>query len=140
MKLDPVDAWLQHWLKLQKKKKHPLKLKDPSHKSSGSLPTTTAVPKQKVKGSKDQYVKSDDSDDEESFDEVGEGGSNEDLSNTTNPSGQHSDGDTQATMLPLSPSSTSPTQKTRCTFLQSLSDNKKYQKLISLLGVAKVSN
>jgi len=32
MKLDGIDAWLKHWLKLQKKKKRPLELKDPSHK------------------------------------------------------------------------------------------------------------
>jgi hypothetical protein len=109
MKSDAVDAWLQHWLKLQKKKKRPLELKDPSHKSSGALPTTTAVSRRKVKGSKDRYVESDDSNDEENFDEAGEGGSNEDPSNTTNPGGQHSDGNTQATVLPPSPSSASST-------------------------------
>src|ERR1700733_14964098 len=140
MKLDAVDAWLQHWLKLQKKKKRPLELKDPSHKSSGALPTTTAVSRRKVKGSKDRYVESDDSNDEENFDEAGEGGSNEDPSNTTNPGGQHSDGNTQATVLPPSPSSASSIRKSRLTFLQSLSDDKKYRKLISLLGAAKVSN
>ncbi|KIM73061.1 hypothetical protein PILCRDRAFT_15545 [Piloderma croceum F 1598] len=122
MKSDGIDAWLQHWLKLQKKKKRPLELKDPSHKSSESLATTTAVPRRKVKGSKDQYIKSDDSDDQESLDEADNGQSNEDLSNT---------------VLPPSPSSVSLTWKDRCTFLQSLSDDKKYRKLITLLGAAK---
>jgi hypothetical protein len=140
MKSDGVDAWLKHWLKLQKKKKRPLELKDPSHKSSESLPTTTAVPRRKLKGSKDQYIESDDSDDEKSFDEEGDGELNEDPSNTTNRGGQHSDGDTQATVLPPFPSSASLTRKGRRTFLQSLSDDKKYRKLISLLGAAKVSN
>src|SRR6266481_8197711 len=89
MKSDGVDAWLKHWLKLQKKKKRPLELKDPSHKSSESLPTTTAVLRRTLKGSKDQYIESDDSDDEKSFDEEGDGELNEDPSNTTNRGGQH---------------------------------------------------
>jgi hypothetical protein len=140
MKSDGVDAWLKHWLKLQKKKRRPLELKDPSHRSFESIPTTTTVPRQKVKGSKDKYIECDDSNDEESPDEAGDGESNGDPSNITNRGGQPSDTDTEATVLPLSPASASVTRKSRRTFLQSLSDDKKYRKLINLLGAAKVSN
>jgi hypothetical protein len=140
MKSDGVDAWLQHWLKLQKKKKRPLELKDPSNKSSEPLPTTSAGHKRKAKRPKDQYIETDDSNDEESSNEAGDGGSNEDRSNTTNPDGQHPNGDTQPTVLPPSPSSASLTRDSRRTFLQSLSDDKKYQRMIGLLGAAEVSN
>jgi len=34
VKSDGVDVWLKHWLKLQKKNKHPLVLKDPLDKPS----------------------------------------------------------------------------------------------------------
>lgn len=139
MKSDGVDAWLKHWLKLQKKNKRPLELKDPSNKSLQSFVTTAAAPRRTVKRSKDQYIESDDADDDE-IDEEDDGGSNEDASNTTNRRDHNSDDDPQAIVLPPSPSTASQTRQSRRAFLQSLSDDKKYRKLIRLLGAAKVSN
>ena len=57
MKLDGVDTWLQHWLKLQKNKKWPLVLKDPVDKAAKRKTTPTVVIK--PKGKKAGYVKRD---------------------------------------------------------------------------------
>ncbi|KIM87690.1 hypothetical protein PILCRDRAFT_4104 [Piloderma croceum F 1598] len=119
MKADAVDAWLKHWLKLQKKNKRPLVLRDPSDKSSKPAPTRETVPGRKGKRSKNQQIESDDVNDEEIVEEPGDSGSNE------------------PAVLPLSPSSGGLTRNSRHTFLQLLSDDKNYRKLISLLGAAK---
>ena len=49
MKLDSINCWLQHWLKLQKKGRRPLVLKDPSSKSSQAGPTPRVISNQKDK-------------------------------------------------------------------------------------------
>ena len=49
MKSDGVDAWLKHWLKLQKKNKHPLVLKRPLDKILDTSPTCIRF---KVEGKK----------------------------------------------------------------------------------------
>ncbi|KIM77613.1 hypothetical protein PILCRDRAFT_11868 [Piloderma croceum F 1598] len=122
MKADAIDAWLKHWLKLQKKNKRPLVLRDPSDKSSKPAPTRDTIPGRKGKRSKNQHIESDDANDEEIVEEPGNSGSNE------------------PAVLPLSPSSGGLTQNSRRTFLQSLSDDKNDRKLISLLGAAKDSD
>jgi hypothetical protein len=140
MKSSGIDAWLGHWLKLQKKKKRPLVLKDTLDKSSETLPTTTDVSTQKAKRSEAQRIESDDSSDEDNVNEAGDGGPNEDPSSSTDRGRRNVDGEAQAKVLPPSPASASLTRQSRRTFLQSLSDDKMYRKLIDLLGAAKVSN
>jgi hypothetical protein len=63
MKSDGVDAWLQHWLKLQKWNKCPLVLKDGSDKIH---PNPTVSSKQKAKASKAQSTNDNNSDNEDS--------------------------------------------------------------------------
>src|SRR6202789_1920806 len=60
MKSDGVDAWLRHWLKLQKKNKHPLVLKNPSDKPSDHHAPQIVS---KGKGKKKAKAKDIDSDD-----------------------------------------------------------------------------
>jgi hypothetical protein len=56
MKSVGVDAWLGHWLKLQKKNKCPLVLKDLSDRSSDRNINLTGVSKKKGKLLKGPYV------------------------------------------------------------------------------------
>ena len=59
MKSDSVDAWLKHWIKLQKKNKWPLVLKWPMDKTLGMLPSTAITSKSKKKGGKARYIEPD---------------------------------------------------------------------------------
>jgi hypothetical protein len=136
MKSDGVDAWLQHWLKLQKKNKCPLILWDPSK----PFPTATTPSNGNGKRSKDHQTESIDSDEEDIPDEANNDGPNEESAGTTSRVGKNSNCKARAPVLPPSPVSSSLTRKSRRTFLQSLSNNKQYQKLIDLLGVADVSD
>jgi len=61
MKSDGIDAWLRHWLKIQKRNKRPLVFKEGSD-ATQSNPTTAS--KGKAKASKAPSVDDDDSDDE----------------------------------------------------------------------------
>ena len=63
MKSDGVDAWLQHWLKLQKRNKHPLILKDNSDKIP-SNPTSSSKQKRKAKAFTPQSTDDNTSDEE----------------------------------------------------------------------------
>ena len=65
MKLDSVDCWLQHWLKLQNKGRHPLVLKDPSSKSSQAGPTPRHISNRKDKWPQAPTTNMDDSEDSE---------------------------------------------------------------------------
>src|SRR5882762_9179055 len=58
MKSDAVDAWLQHWLKMQKRNKRPPVLKDDSDETHTN---PTAASKRKPKASKAQSINDDDS-------------------------------------------------------------------------------
>ena len=60
MKSDSVDAWLKHWIKLQKKNKRPLVLKRPMDKTLGMPPSTAITSKSKKKGGKARYIEPDD--------------------------------------------------------------------------------
>ena len=151
MKSDGVDAWLQHWLKLQKRNKHPLILKDNSDKIP-SNPTSSSKQKQKAKASTPQSTNDNTSDeepadganddDEESADganddneEAAEGGNNDyDKSDTDN------NGHNTADMLPLSLLSASEMWIARREFLATLSKDENYQSLLLMLRAAKVSN
>ena len=59
MKSNCVDAWLKHWIKLQKKNKRPLVLKQPTDKTLGMPPSTAITLKSKEKGGKAQYIEPD---------------------------------------------------------------------------------
>jgi hypothetical protein len=162
MKSDGVDAWLQHWLKLQKRNKHPLILKDNSDKIP-SNPKLLSKQKRKAKASTPQSTDDTTSDeeptdganddDEESADranndneesadeandddgEAAEGGNNDyDKSDTDN------NGHNTANMLPLSPLSASETRIARREFLATLSEDENYQSLLLMLSAAQVSN
>ena len=48
IKTDGVDAWLRHWLKLQKKGQHPLVLRGPTDRSSEHIPKSKPATKRKA--------------------------------------------------------------------------------------------
>ena len=64
MKSDGVDIWLKHWLKLQKKNKHPLVLKGPLDNVHESSPALVTNPKLRSRHGKAQYLETDGSDHE----------------------------------------------------------------------------
>ena len=69
MKADAVDAWLGHWLKIQKKNKRPLVLKNPSDRASDKQANPTTMSKGKQRKGKGWYVGSDDSGNEDITDD-----------------------------------------------------------------------
>jgi hypothetical protein len=129
MKSDGVDAWLGHWLKMQKRHKRPLQLKGiPDDNSSN--PTTASKPKAKKKTAQEtEGNKSDGAEPNEGDTGKGSDGVGPDRNETSD-----------AIILPPTPLSASETRKTRRTFLASLSNDKNYKKFIMLLGAAKVCN
>jgi hypothetical protein len=140
MKSDGVDAWLKHWLKLQKKNKRPLVLKGPADRTPEVVPKSNNVSKRKAGKGKARYIDSDDSDDVDDEDKSDDGKPNETTPEpSTHPTGRNDEAESDAKILPPSPLSASKTRKTRRTFLESLSNDENYQKLLLLLYVAKVS-
>ena len=147
MKCDAMDAWLGHWLKIQKKKKRPLVLKDLSDSSSTKPSNREIVSKGKDKRSKAAYVDSDHSE-QESLHEDDEADGGEDAEGShvvekdanTNPTDQNNPRATDTTGLPSSPLSACTTRSSQRTFLSSLSDDSNYNSLIFLLRAAKVCN
>ena len=129
MKSVGIDAWLQHWLKLQKKSRRPLVLKDPMDKSSELNPKSRTVTKQNASQGKAQYIESD-SDDQDTGNKSGS-------EETEEP--PCAEGPANALVLSPSPLSASATRKTRRAFLASLSNDMSYKKLQLLLYAAKVS-
>jgi hypothetical protein len=146
MKSDAVDAWIGHWLKIQKKNKRPLVLKDVSDRTSDKQANPTVISRRKGKKGKGRYVESGDSDHEvvandEGVDEDHDGGSNEDAHGAPpDVADKSNEGATTATVLPPSPKSAGTNRKSRRTFLASLSDDKNYKKLQLLLYATKVCN
>jgi hypothetical protein len=141
MKSDGVDAWLEHWLKLQKKNKHPLVLKNPSDKPSDHhAPQIVSKGKGKKKA-KAKDIDSDDHDDGEMDDHVNDDG----VSNPVDPpsapihAGTNEEGNDHVKSLLMSPKGAARNRNTRRTFLTSLSDDENYKKLLLLLQVADVS-
>jgi hypothetical protein len=147
MKSDAVNAWLKHWLRLQKRDKRPLVLKDRSDRSSETHANTPAITKKhmgrgKGKG-KGRYVESDESDDEEMEDTEDESGPNQ-LGTKGKRTGQPAsptddEGNGHGTVLPQSPKSAADSRRARREFLISLSEDVQYHQLLLLLRVAKVS-
>ena len=70
MKSVGIDAWLQHWLKLQKKSRRPLVLKDLTDKSSKLNPKSRTVTKRNASQGKARYIESD-SDDQDTGNKSG---------------------------------------------------------------------
>jgi hypothetical protein len=140
MKSDGVDSWLKHWLRLQKRNKHPLVLKARTDKTSETHLTPTIASKSKGK-KKAHYIESDESDDFYPVDEEDE----EDDSQTDAPvtpsgTGKGKEPVTHSKTLPPSPQTAALTRKTCRTFLATLSDDGNYKKLLLLLCAAKVSS
>lgn len=138
MKSNGLDSWLRHWLKLQKKKKHPLVFIDLSDKPSDPNAPPQVVSKEKKKASQTQYV---DSDNDEEMDNDGEAS----ISQPVVPSAPPIDAGTKVKVgdhiksLPKCPSSAARNRTSRQTFLTSLSDDKNYKDLLLLVKVANVS-
>src|ERR1700683_2597129 len=128
MKLVGIDAWLRHWLKLQKKGRHPLVLKDPMNKSSELNLKSRTVSKRKASQGKAQYIESDDSDNQDTGNKSGS-------EETEEP--PRAEGVANALVLSPSPLSASAMWKTHRTFLASLSSDMSYKKLQLLLYAAK---
>src|ERR1700683_2240062 len=114
MKSVGIDAWLQHWLKLQKKSRRPLVLKNPMDKSSELNPKSRTVTKQKASQGKARYIESDDSDNQDTSNKSGS-------EETKEP--PCAEGLANALVLSPSPLSASAMRKARRAFLASLSSD-----------------
>jgi len=137
MKSDAVDAWLQHWLKLQKKNKRPLVLKERPDKPAESRPAqesqrkgnrSSARPTERGKTSVEER------------DDADSNNANTDAPTNTASTGRTQNEEATTLTLPPSPKSAAFSRKSRRTFLESLSDNEHYQKMLLLLRAAKVSH
>jgi hypothetical protein len=129
MKSSAIDAWLQHWLQIQKKGKRPLVLKASSDKASelDGKKDPKVADRQSSKKSKAGYIEPDDE-----TNNINDGAS--DAPGTNGSRG------TDNLLVPKSPRIVSPTPAMRRIFLTSLSDDVHYKKLLLLLLAAKVSN
>ena len=140
MKSDGVDIWLKHWLKLQKKNKHPLVLKgllDNIHESSPTLVTNLKLRSQHGKA---WYLETDRSDCENVESILEDNGIDGGNAMTADGITDKAEEVVSDAILPQSPYSTSNNRKAHHTFLTSLSADLKYQQLLLLLHVAKVSD
>jgi len=139
MKSDAVDAWLKHWLKLQRKDKRPLELKGPADKSPELRPKRKNLAKRKAGKGKARYIDSEDSVNEESADTPDNRRTNKGTTSSVRQIVQDDQGDQDDKILPPSPLSASNNRKTRRAFLESLSNDENYKRLLLLLRAAKVS-
>src|SRR6202050_986459 len=140
MKSDGVHAWLHHWLKLQKKGRHPLVVKNPADKSSEARQKPTTLSKRKAKQAKARDIYSDDAGEQDMADKSDDGGT--DAGSDKPPArrmGQATEQPDDDKVLPPAPSTASATRKTRRTFLATLSNDTNYKKLQQLLYAAQVS-
>jgi hypothetical protein len=151
MKAEGVDDWLKHWIKLQKRNKRPLTLKDPSAANSDqSKAPEKGSGKGKGKGkaratSPSPTRASSDTEDAENMEDFDKG------EDTESDEAKSINGDSAGTLdddedipkagssLPLAPASAAKSKKTRFAFLKSLSDDKTYSQLLRLLYAAQVS-
>ena len=139
MKSDGVDAWLKHWLKLQKKNKHPLVLKRPSDEILDTSSTSASGLKLKGKKGKAPYIEPDDSANKEMDDQSDNGRVEGDESeNSGQPSNTDKAMTTNVAELLPTPYSASNNQCTWQQFLVSLSADNNYKRLMLLLHIAKV--
>jgi len=123
MKSSGVDAWLQHWLKMQRKGKCPLALKEPSDKNRDAIKDW-----QNLKKSKPGYIEPD-KDDEMNI--------NDSISDAAQTNAK---GGTDGPLVLKSPHDVASTRTSCRKLLASLSDNLDYKKLLLLLLTTKVRN
>ena len=139
MKSDGVDAWLKHWLKLQKKNKRPLVLKRPSDEILDTSSTSASGLKSKGKKGKAWYVEPDDPANKEMdhpSDNSGvEGDESENLGRPSNTDKAMTTNVAEPLPTPYSASDNRCTQRQ---FLVLLSANNNYKWLMLLLHIAKV--
>jgi hypothetical protein len=153
MKSDGVDAWLKHWLTLQKRNKRPLILKDGSDEAH---PNPTSSSKRKAKASKARATNDDESDEGEAHPNLtslskrkskaskpratddDESDEEEVQEDKNNESENTHDRDT-AKGLPPTPHSASETRMGCREFLATLSKDKNYHRLLLLIRAADVS-
>ena len=135
-----MDIWLKHWLKLQKKNKHPLVLKGPSENMHESSPTLVTNPKLGSWCGKAWYLETDGSDCENVESALEDNGIDGGNAMTTDGLTDKAEEVGSDAILPQSPYSTSNNQKAHRTFLTLLSTELKYQQLLLFLHVAKVSD
>jgi hypothetical protein len=128
MKSRGVDAWLQHWLKMQKKGKRPLVLKNSSDKDCDATKEPKIVDRRNSNKPKPGYIEPDE-DEEVNID-----------NSISEAARTNVKGGTDGQLLPKSPHSVASTRPSRQKFLASLSDNMDYKKLLLLLLAAKVRN
>lgn len=149
MKAEGVDDWLKHWLKLQKKKKRPLILKDPSEPQSDDPPNrskrlkrTGKVTTAKTRKGKERAISEDqdsDNDDGDDDDHLESDKPNSETSGYPHAGGSGSGNTPQdESTLPPSPFSAAGSKDSRITFLKSLSEDRNYRQLIRLLHAAEV--
>ena len=149
MKAEGVDDWLKHWIKLQKRKKRPLTLKDPSAPNSDqSKAPAKGSGKRKGKAratsrsSTHAESDTDNAENQEDFDK-GEDTESDEAKSINSDSARTVDDDEDipkaGSSLPQTPASAANSKKSRFAFLKSLSDDKYYSQLIRLLYAAKVS-
>ena len=142
MKADAVDAWLKHWLRLQKKGKRPLVLKKASEEGNDKSPTPQTAPSKSTKRKGKQRAHQSDDDGEVSEDnQTGEsdaGQPDKSIHPLGNRTIEDSDGEDTNNILPPAPLSADLNRRTCLAFLKSLSDDQQYQKLLALLQTAQV--
>ena len=141
MKADAVDAWLKHWLWLQKKGKCPLVLKK-ALEEGNDKPTPQTAPSKSTKQKGKQQAHESDDDDEISGDnqtnELDAGQHEKSIQPIRNKMIKDSDGEGTNIILPLPPLSVDLNCCTHLAFLKFLSDDQQYQKLLALLQTAQV--
>jgi hypothetical protein len=128
MKSSGVDAWLQHWLKMQRKRKCPLALKEPSDKNRDATKEPAIMDRRNLKKSMPRYIEPDEDDDMNIDDSIS------DAAQT------NAKGGTDGPLVPQSPHDVASTRTSCRKFLASLSDNLDYKILLLLLIATKVSN
>lgn len=156
MKSQGVDDWLNHWLKLQNRKKRPLILRDPSEaeKEDSTKPRTPAKTTGTRKG-KEKALNTPETSADEQSDRENSGNNEDDVDMNSDKDredsvGHSTQGDPRAGSVDSdvgvdepepfpAPSSAALSKETRRKFLTSLSDDGKYRQLIRLLDGAKVS-
>ena len=142
MKVDAVDAWLKHWLWLQKKGKHPLVLKKASEEGNDKSPTPQTAPSRstKQKGKQQAHESDDDGDisGDNQTNKLDVGQHEKSIQPIWNKMIEDSNGEGTDTILPLPPLSADLNHCTHLAFLKSLLDDEWYQKLLTLLQTTQV--
>ena len=137
-----MDAWLKHWLRLQKKGKHPLVLKKALEEENDKSPTPQTAPSRstKQKGKQQAHESDDDGDisGDNQTNESDAGQCEKSIQPIGNKMIEDSNREGTDTILLPPPLSADLNRCTHLAFLKSLSDDERYQKLLTLLQTAQV--